>query len=282
MKILLSGASGLLGNEIRRRCLFDNLVVDTLDRSKIEWKGNKANMEMVALYDVIIHAAANTNVELCEVDIYDCYRDNTFLTEKLVNASITYNVKFVYISSTGVYGDGVSNRPYHEYDNTHPTTQHHAAKLLSEKYISKVISNHLIIRTGWLFGGGIASNDFISKIFNCINDQKIKSNTQQIGTPTYIKDVADRLLMLIKNDEIGIFNVVNEGCASRYSYVHKIVELFESSVEVHPVDAKDFNRVAPVSNNESAENLKMRIAGYPKMARWTMALEDYIIATYGK
>ena len=88
--------------------------------------------------------------------------------------------------------------------------------------------------------------------------------------------------MLIKNDEIGIFNVVNEGCASRYSYVHKIVELFESSVEVHPVDAKDFNRVAPVSNNESAENLKMRIAGYPKMPHWTMALEDYIIATYGK
>ena len=261
--------------------MFDNVVVDTLDRSKIAWKGNKANMDMIAPYDVIIHAAANTNVELCEVDTYDCYRDSTFLTEKLVNASITYNIKFVYISSTGVYGDEVPNRPYHEYDNTRPTTQHHAAKLLSEKYISNAIANHLIIRTGWLFGGGVNSNDFVSKIFNCINDQKIKSNAEQIGVPTYVGDVSDRLLMLIKNDERGVFNVVNEGCASRYSYVNKIVELFGSSVEVRPVDAKDFNRIAPVSNNESAENLKMRMAGYPKMPHWTVALEDYIVATYG-
>ncbi len=278
MRILLSGASGLLGRAIRKECGARGLTCDALDRSQIEWLGIERNAEILRPYDVFIHAAANTNVEQCETDIFNCYRDNAFLTEKMAKAAQLGKVKFVYISSTGVYGNGVTGRPYHEYDVAAPTTHHHRAKLSGEHHISTTLFDHLIIRTGWLFGAESGHTDFVSKIIESVKkmDGPIKSNSQQIGVPTYVGDVARMLLNLIETGETGLFNLVNEGDASRFDYVKTILENFALDVEVIPARSVDFKRFAPVSDNESAINFKLRMAGYDAMPNWRESLFEYI------
>jgi dTDP-4-dehydrorhamnose reductase len=276
MKVLLTGASGLLGGSIKRVFEANGYTVDAFERSRINWKGNTNNKKLMQPYDVIIHAAANTNVESCEVNAFDNYRDNAFLSEKLANASS--GKKLVFVSSTGVYGNTVTDRPYHEFDTVYPTTHHHKAKLYSENIIKQSVSEHLIIRTGWLFGGGISGNDFVSKIIQALDSANgsLKSNIEQVGVPTYVSDVAERLRILIENDEVGIFNLVNEGSASRYSYVQKIAKYIGSTTEVRPAKGAYFQRKAQVSNNESAINLKMSLSGYPSMPNWEESLKCYI------
>ncbi len=278
MRILLSGASGLLGTAMRKECGARGLTCDALDRSQIEWRGIERNAEILRPYDVFVHAAANTNVEQCETDIFNCYRDNAFLTEKLAKAAQLSKAKFVYISSTGVYGNSITGRPYTEYDAVAPTTHHHRAKLSGEYHVSNTLFDHLIIRTGWLFGAESGHTDFVSKIVESVEktNGSIKSNSQQIGVPTYVGDVARMLLDLIETGETGLFNLVNEGEASRFDYVKTILENFALDVEVIPAMSADFKRVAPVSDNESAINFKLSMAGYEAMPNWRESLFGYI------
>ena len=101
-----------------------------------------------------------------------------------------------------------------------------------------------------------------------------------MGNPTFVDDLARWIIMLISNEERGMFNIVNEGAASRYEYVKTIVEYAGLDVAVYPVDAKAFDRVAPVSDNESAINLKLMMAGYFILPSWKDSLNKYIKAFF--
>jgi dTDP-4-dehydrorhamnose reductase len=277
MRILLTGASGLLGQAIQNICDKEEILCCPLNRDMIFIQNLRNLCEFIKSYDVIIHAAANTDVEGCEVNYLDCYRDNTLLTEILFSAASIAGVKMVYISSTGVYGN-YQNTPYHEYNNACPTSHHHKSKLLAELVVLKNPSS-LIVRTGWIFGGevGYWKNFVANRIKEAKNsDGIIYSNSEQCGNPTYVTDIAARLLKLINYDHTGIYNCVNEGSASRFEYVTKIVEYSGVDVNVLPAPSESFNRLANVSNNEMALNVKMLQCGYELMPVWSDSLKNYI------
>lgn len=229
-------------------------------------------------FDVVIHAAANTNVEQCELMSEASYRDNCFLTEQLFRYARRHGVKFVFISSTGVYGRGKSS-PYHEYDAVSPTTVYHRSKLMAEQTVL-TCADTLVVRAGWLFGGRIDNpKNFVAnrlKEIRAVNGS-ITANSGQIGSPTYVRDCARMLLELISDDCMGIYNVVNEGSASRYEYVKQIVELSGAPIDVQPIDACAFKRHADVSENEAAVSYRMRFEERPPLRPWQDALADYMI-----
>jgi dTDP-4-dehydrorhamnose reductase len=182
------------------------------------------------------------------------------------------------MSSTGVYGDAKKNDPYIEYDKVIPTTVHHKSKYAAEIIVRHSLQNHLILRTGWLFGGHCThSKNFVYKRFLEAKEKEyIYSNTSQVGNPTSIEDLSRQIEMLIKHQKTGIYNCVNKAKdVSRFDYVKKIVELCDIKCEIIKKDDL-FERLAPVSDNESAINYKLDEIGENVMGDWDVSLKKYI------
>lgn len=202
MKICLTGSSGLLGGAVLSACAEREWGCEALGRDLVDFRHPMGVQESLWGYDVLIHAAANTNVEVCEVQPDECYADNTLLTEVLAAAAKKCGVRFVYISSTGVYGEN-KVEPYNEYDQIWPTTHHHRSKQLGEKAALNT-GDSLVIRTGWLFGGAPENKkNFVARIIEEAKKSNgvIYSNSEQRGNPTYVNDIASCLLQLIGDNQ---------------------------------------------------------------------------------
>ncbi|WP_087691067.1 sugar nucleotide-binding protein [Pandoraea sp. PE-S2R-1] len=283
MNLLISGAGGLLGGALVKLATARGHACTPLNRSQVRLSlAASAAEELDALFanvDHFVHAAANTNVEHCEAEPSACHRDNVLLTELLAAAARRCGVPMTFISSTGVYG-AFKTTPYAEYDDARPETQHHRSKLRAEQLVLAAEWSNLVVRTGWLFGGGAqAPKNFVARRIleaRAAQDGFISSNQQQRGCPTLVDDLADRLLDLIGMKARGVFNVVNEGNASRFEYVREILSLAGVAVEVRPVAAGQFNRIAPVSDNEMAVNWRADELGLPPLRAWQTALADYL------
>jgi dTDP-4-dehydrorhamnose reductase len=281
MKILLTGSHGMLGSALKAAAHERAWDCQGMERPDVL----TATVTMLAARlsgnDLLIHAAANTNVEQCELDPHKCYADNYLLTDLLAQAAAAAGVKMVFISSTGVYGQ-LKSGPYREYDAASPTTHHHRSKLLAEEVVLRASPLNLVARTGWLFGGPRANpKNFVARRIEeaqaaLARGEAIQSNSEQQGVPCFAGDVAGRILDLANASVCGLFNCVNLGAASRFEYVSAIVALSGGAVEVKATAAGSFGRKANVSNNETAENWKMDSLGWAPMPAWQESLARYI------
>ncbi len=278
MKILVTGSNGMLGSNLVKLLPYNEIIgydrlkldVTDIENCKTILENEKPN--------IIIHTAAYTDVEGCETRVNKTYKVNTLGTQNLVNCCIGKDILFIYISSTGIYGTSKKDS-YNEFDEVKPTTVHHKSKYEAEKIVQNHLSKYLIIRTGWLFGGDKThSKNFVFKRYlESKNKDMIFSDDSQIGNPTYIKELVKQINILIKNNQYGMFNCVNEGQSiSRYDYVKKIIDFFSQDCKVEKAEKDIFNRVAKVSHNESAVNYKLKLLDLNVMTSWENALEQYI------
>jgi dTDP-4-dehydrorhamnose reductase len=281
MKIAISGVNGLLGStlcNLANEYHFETVSLNRNDfRAEIPLHVQQQHLDSLEC-SILIHCAANTNVEACELDKFNCYRNNVLLTETLAIICRLKNIKFVFISSTGIYGN-YQEEPYCEYDEIHPTTIHHNSKWRAEQSISQLTNNYLTIRTGWLFGGDwdMPKNFVANRIKEALTVQNtIKSDTSQTGNPTFVDDLAKQIFKLIVLNYTGTFNCVNQGSATRFEYVSKIIEFTRLNVLVEPIDSTAFERKAKVSHNESAINFKLNEYRLNSMPCWKESLTHYI------
>ena len=280
MNLLITGSGGMLGSAIVKLAKSKGCKVRALTRDELKFGSLQNLKKLIREFspDVVMHCAANTNVELCEKDPDTCYKDNTALTDLLVNATRTLDCSFVFISITGVYGENKSS-PYVEYDEPIPTTHHHRSKLLAENIVLSLHPKPLIIRTGWLFGGEVNNpkNFVVNRLKELVQSTgEMFSDNTQIGNPTWVNDVNRQIFVLLKHGWTGVFNCVNQGVASRFEYVSAIVKLSGQNIQVVPVDASQFKRVAKVSKNESALNNKLNIYELDIMPHWEDSLAGYL------
>lgn len=275
-KILVIGYKGMLGSTLMNE-LEGNYIVGLkgIDITNTFILRNKLTSIKP---NIIIHAAAFTDVEKCETQIDKAYKVNVIGTQNIINYCIGKDVLLVYISSTGVYGLAKSE-PYTEFDDPHPTTVHHKTKFIGEKYIQNHLNKYLIIRTGWLFGGEKhhKKNFVNNRLIDAKNNKLIYSDNTQIGNPTYVNDLVKQIALLIKSGQYGIFNCVNNAFkVSRYEYVKEIVKLSKEECEVKIAPHDYFERCAPVSSNESALNYKLSLLNIDVMKDWKVSLKEYI------
>ncbi|MCF6267475.1 MAG: NAD(P)-dependent oxidoreductase [Desulfuromusa sp.] len=279
MKILITGANGLLGCYLTKS-LASLGEISPLSHDQMDITDRKAVFETIKQVrpDIIVHAAAITDVEKCEQVPEIAWSRNYLGTVNLVDVAALYGMRFVYISSTGCYGVGKKDKPYSEFDLVEPTTVHHKTKFEAEMVVSEHLSRYLIIRIGWLFGGSREhEKNFVWKRYLEAKDvNKVYSDPSQKGTPTYAGDVAHQLRVLLENDCNGLFNCVDVGAASRLDYVREILKAFGLDCEVAPAPGGMFNRIAPVATNESAVNVKLDMLGLSVMRPWREALAGYV------
>ncbi|KJY79068.1 SDR family oxidoreductase [Vibrio nigripulchritudo] len=281
MKVGITGSSGILGVSVKRILSEKNIEHVSIVRSEISLERKKSlaisYFESLNI-DILIHCAANTNVEWCEENISQCYRDNFEWTRYIAEICNFLNIKLIFVSSTGVYGESKKS-PYCENDIAKPTTHHHRSKLLAERAVESICRDYIIIRTGWLFGGDWRqSKNFVAnRIRECLSSSgEINSNDDQYGNPTYTCDVALQIIHLFENKCIGVYNCVNQGKATRYEYVKEIIEISGIKVKVKPVPSCNFLRKAKVSFNESAENYNLKKDSVDIMPHWKKSLRKYL------
>lgn len=271
-QFLISGSTGLLGSTFRYA--FESSNTDYFAvRRDIRTSGI---LPCAPRKCTFLHCSANTNVDFCELNPDSSFHDNVYLTKyHLLNCP--EHVKFVYFSSTGVYGN-YQDAPYTESCSCHPTTVHHRHKLAAEKLVLER-PNSLVIRIGWLFGDfRKKKNDFVHKRVRELLEQSANKyfhcDNFQHGNPCYTLDVVKSVLALISQDRSGVYNLVNPFPTTRMLYIRHIASLLPLNVSVVPLE-EFFSRPAPVSMNESALNYSFNQLGLNSMPVWQESLENY-------
>lgn len=275
--ILVTGPNGMLGEELanhfksRGYNVYDKYFDITI---KQNWKELLSKNE----FNIILHAAAITDVDFCELNKSSSLEVNFNFLKKIL--PLIKNQKFIFFSSTGVYGNSKKKDPYAEEDLVEPTTFYHQTKLNAENYISSNLNNSLILRLGWLYGGSKnKKRNFVNRIYEeaKLNDL-IYSDSKIFGSPTSVQEVAKQVEKLIDNSTVGIYNCVNESesLISRKIFVEKILEFLGLKNEVVAAPKDYFKRKANIPVNESAENLGLSKIGLNIMSKWDISLKNYI------
>lgn len=283
MKAFLTGASGILGTDIKAELERNNWEVLGFNSKEIDITNLMDIKSKVKEFkpDLIIHSAAMTNVDLCEDDNKAAILANVIGTHNLSLTASATDTKIVYISSCGVYGNG-KTAPHNELNATNPVNYHHYTKLIGEQRIKEHNSRFLVVRPGWLFGGTqLHKKNFVeARRKEASNNPVLKSAVDKFGCPTYTSDLAKQLITLLNKNVYGTFNIVNEGTASRFDYVSEIVKVFDLNNTMEPVNSNEFPRKANMPDNETLDNMHLTLRGLNSMRPWKDALKDYINTTY--
>lgn len=275
MKILIIGSKGMLGHELvevfktsHELTLWDRNEIDIADKDDVNEKITELNP------DIVINAAAYTAVDDAETNNEIAYKVNGYAVGYLSGVCKEINALLVHFSTDYVF-DGQNKDGYAE--------DHHAAgalneygksKLLGEKMISDVSPRYYLIRTAWLFGK--SGKNFIETMLRLAAEGKdLKVVNDQIGSPTYAKDLAKKVRELIESKRpYGIYHITNSGVCSWYDFAKEIFDIAGLKPVINPVKSEEFRTPAKRPNFSVLLNTKL-----PKMRPWQEALRDYLIET---
>jgi dTDP-4-dehydrorhamnose reductase len=228
--------------------------------------------------DYILHLAALTDLDYCEQNPDIAMRVNGEMTGVLAEYCSKFGIKLIYMSTSGVFS-GFKSVPYDESIEPKPVSTYGKSKYLGEKLVKSIMnsSDFLILRAGWVFGGGEKDKKFVGKIFRLMKSMdSVKVVSDIFGSPAYTCDIGELVNFLIEKEASGIYHSVNEGIASRYEIAVKIKEFSGVKTEIIRASSEDFPTVAPRPPMEGIVNKNLEdVYGY-KMRYWQDALRDYI------
>jgi len=245
--VLVSGANGQLGKALQSiSSSYPELSIDFLDRNQLDLSElNPLNIPEIlnkTVYDYYIHAAAYTSVDQAEKEVKLCFQINQLAVKHLVTYFSSKKTKFIYISSDYVY-HSLQNTPFIETDLPQPKGIYARSKLAGEEAVKKNTLDYLIFRTSWVYGEH--GKNFI-RTMDRLGQEKdqIQVVFDQIGSPTWVYDLANMLLTIINEgkakDITGTFNYSNEGITSWYDIARAIMQERGYSTKINPVRTSSF------------------------------------------
>lgn len=240
MKVLVTGANGQLGHDIKLALQDGGYEFVALEKTELDIS-SKVNVDMAFQKhkpDVVIHCAAYTKVDLAEDERDRCYAVNVIGTQNIVGACRTFDAKLVHFSTDYVFNDPSSEEIEVEW-LPNPVNYYGSTKLRSEKVVSENLEKFFIIRTSWVFG--VHGNNFVKTMLRISESKsKISVVSDQIGSPTYTPHLAKLVLEMIKTDKYGLYHVTNDGFCSWYEFACEIFERFNIVVDVNPIDSSQY------------------------------------------
>jgi dTDP-4-dehydrorhamnose reductase len=273
--VLITGSGGQLGNELvkvfhsagHRIFPFTKEQLDITNRQEISKKIKNV------LPDIIINAAAYTNVDQCEIDAEKAFLVNGLGPFYLAVESEKIDAAFFHISTDYVFS-GDRNSPYSESDAPHPKTIYGKSKRLGEELVLRTYKKSSIIRTSWLYGQ--KGNNFVKTILN-LSSEKNELNVvnDQIGSPTNARDLAEAILKLV-NAPFGIYHVTNSGSCSWYEFAKEIVLESGKATRVTPITTAEYSVKTPRPSYSVLSHYELYKAGI-KMRHWKEALKEFLI-----
>ena len=277
MKILITGANGLLGHELASVLKDHSLIL--LSHSQLDISNSVSVSKEIDSHspDIIINSAAYTQVDACETNYDLAFQSNAIGPKNLAIKCKQLGIPLIHISTDYVFeGNEKKNSPLVENDKLGPKTVYGKTKLEGEKMVQENCEKYFILRTAWLYGEG---KNFVKTMLSLSKKNKeLKVVNDQIGSPTYAKDLAKAIKEIIdkKSDKYGIYHVTNKGEVSWYQFAKKIFELKKIEVKVNPCTSEEFPRPAPRPHYSVLNNQKWINAGFTPLRNYEEALKEYL------
>ena len=277
MKILITGANGLLGHELSSLLKDHTLIL--LSHSQLDISDSESVNKQIdsSSPDIIINSAAYTQVDACETNYDLAFQSNAIGPKNLAIKCKQLGIPLIHISTDYVFeGNEKKNSPLVEDDKLGPKTVYGKTKLEGEKMVQENCEKYFILRTAWLYGEG---KNFVKTMLSLSKkNNELKVVNDQIGSPTYAKDLAKAIKEIIekKSDKYGIYHVTNKGEVSWYEFAKKIFEIKNIEIKVNPCTSEEFPRPAPRPHYSVLSNQKWIDAGFTPMRDYEEALNEYL------
>ena len=277
MKILITGANGQLGNELRE-LLEEKIPGQTIytDREELDLTDAKAVETFVVNNDIthIVNCAAYTAVDKAEDQKRECALINTDAVKNLALAADASGAKIIHISTDYVF-DGTNHRPYRESDKVNPSSQYGTTTRKGETALLALAPESIIIRTAWLYSSH--GNNFVKMMLRLADSQKeVRVVSDQIGTPTYARDLACAILKVLQSHQwvAGIYHFTDEGAASWYDFAHAIFRIAGKKVKLVPIPTEDFPTPASRPAYSILDRSRIKATYGVEIPHWEESLED--------
>lgn len=250
MKILVTGSTGQLGYEVFNMLRAGDVDVTGIDSKALDYCQPHQVRDWVAAFkpDWVINCAAYTNVDLAEQEREKAFTINRDAVQALAEAVRHCNGRLLHISTDYVF-DGRQSQPYSEEDKPNPLGVYGQSKLAGDEVVLDVLPKAAIVRTGWLFG--VHGNNFVKTILNLAAEKdEIRVIDDQLGSPTWTKDMAGVICYLVNADASGVYNFTDEGVASWYDLAYAVVTIAErigypvKASHVRPIPASEYTALA--------------------------------------
>ncbi len=279
MKILITGANGMLGTDLSVLLARRHVVIAT-DIDTLDVRDTHLVLRTIAEQrpDVVMHLAALTDVDQCEKSPDEAFHTNTIGTQNVALACQQSGAVMLYVSTISVF-DGSKCEPYVEFDTPNPQSFYSQSKYQGELMVEALLSHYYIVRAGWMFGGGKEDKKFVAKIMELASKrEELKVVNDKFGSPTYTRDISAGMEYLIGTGLFGRYHMVNTGSAcSRFEFAQKILEYAHiTTCKLTPVSSAAFPLPAPRPRMEAARNFQLELRAMNQLRPWPAALQEYI------
>jgi dTDP-4-dehydrorhamnose reductase len=287
MKTIVTGASGVVGTElcdVLRRNGYEVVRTDVNTSEGAVQLDVRDTSHVISLVtgekpDFVIHLAAETDVDRCEVDVDHAYRTNALGTWNVALACQKQDILMVYVSTAGVF-DGAKTESYTEFDEPNPVNVYGRSKLQGEKFVRQLLSKFFIVRASWMIGGGPKKDKkFVGKIIQQLDAgaKELKAVNDKIGSLTYAPDFSECLVKLVERRLYGTYHLANKGTCTRYDVARHVLDhLRRKEVVLRAVTSDAFVLPAPRARSEMLRNYVLELMDLNSMRDWQEALDDYL------
>ncbi len=275
MRVFVTGANGQVGRELARVLPANQVYLATHQREDIT-SDRIVDTIIRERPDVVIHAAAMTDVDACERDPERARLVNETGSRLVARGAAKAGAHLIAISTDYVF-DGRKGTPYVESDRPAPLSVYGATKLAGERAVFEETARACVVRTAWVFGVG--KTHFISFVLSRLRSgEPIRAVVDTYGSPTNTKDLVATVLRLAERDVTGVVHVAGSGVCNWLEYAQAILQAGAVTVPILPISFADLKRPAPRPANSSLASERLGQFGI-SMRGWREMVQDYL-ATY--
>ncbi len=273
-RILITGSQGQLGRALQQELAADVLLC--VDQPEFDVADPAATRFVVDLApDLVIHAAAYTNVDGAEAQPDLVFRINTLGTQNIALACQRLRVPMLYVSTNEVFDGTRTATPYYEWDQTNPQSVYARSKAAGERTVMALLDQFYVVRIAWHFArGGI---NFPRKILEAADRHAtLRVVDDEYGNPTYAPDLAAALARLVTTGHFGIYHLTNSGACSRYEFACEVLRLAgRADVPVTPIASAEWLRPTQPPLHAILANTAGAALGIT-LRPWQEALVDFL------
>jgi len=280
LRVLITGACGMLGRlvvealgaahhviptDVIDGCEFldvadTNSVFDTVNRTRP---------------DLVIHCAAMTDVDGCERDPDAAFKINAVGTWNLACACASADCAIAYLSTDYVF-NGDKGSPYTEFDTVDPISAYGASKLGGEMAVRELCPKHYVVRTSWVFAPH--GKNFARSILEAAQTRdELKIVADQVGSPTYAKDLAGFLVSLVGSPLYGVYHFTNSGECSWYEFAKCIIQTAgKTEVKLVPIKSDEWPTPTKRPKYSVLRHYRMELLGRDNARPWQDAVAEFV------
>ena len=276
MRILVSGVAGQLGHDVIEELEKNSIEYIACDKEEFDLTDKQATEDFIIKNkpDGVIHCAAYTAVDKAEDEEEICRKINTDASESIALACEKIGAKMIYVSTDYVFG-GDGETPYEVNDAKNPQNVYGQTKLDGENKVLGCCSKSFVVRTSWVYG--INGNNFVKTMRRLAETRnELSVVCDQIGSPTYTRDLAKLLVEMIQTEKYGVYHASNEGFISWAEFAEMIMKKSGLDVKINHIPTSEYPVKAKRPLNSRLSKKSLIDNGFSLLPDQGNALDRYI------